>query len=193
MAEWALVIGAGPSLCRDDLKLLRGRCRAIAVNCAVFFAPWADVLYAGDSNWWQYYGPKINWFKGARVTRAMNRRGLTVWRGKGWKRTGGNSGHQALQYAVDLGNKHVALIGFDHQKTEGKAHCHQDHPERALTKMNLGNADGVRHWPQAMNKTAKDLEAMGIEMVNLSRVTALTCFKRMTVEEFLEEKCPFHL
>jgi hypothetical protein len=36
-----------------------------------------------------------------------------------------------------------------------------------------------------MERTAKDIERMGVEVVNLSRETALTCFPRMTVEQWL--------
>lgn len=161
----------------------------MAVNCAIFYAPWATVLYAGDNNWWQHYGPKIRWYRGQRVSRARRDKSITQWRGKGWLRTGANSGHQAIQYAVDSGAKRIALIGFDQQKTSGRAHCHADHPERATTGFNMGNAGGIRHWPKAMSATARDLVGMGVEVLNLTRVTALTCFERTTPEEFLETKC----
>lgn len=170
---------------RSDLDALRGKCRTVAVNCAVFFAPWADVLYASDRSWWKYYGPKVQWFKGIRISRNMKAPGVQPWKGKGWKRTGGNSGHLAIQYAVDQGGRNLAIIGFDHQKTNGKAHCHEDHPQRPIAGVQLGNVDGIHNWPKAMDATAQDLKHMGVKVVNLSRETALTCFPRMTVEEFL--------
>ena len=199
MAEWSLIVATGPSLRRKDLELLRGHCsRVIAINCGVFYAPWADVVYAGDGNWWKVYGPKIGWFKGRRISRTARFPGVEIWRGGGWKRTGGNSGHQGIQWEVDSGGRNLALIGFDHQKTGGRAHVHADHPAKndlqtcvrgKLTThtVQLGNAGGIHNWPGAMNKTAKDLQVMGVRVVNLSRETALTCFPRMAVEEFLEQ------
>jgi hypothetical protein len=173
---------------------LRGVGPTIAVNCAVFYAPWADVCFATDAVWWRYYGPKIDWFKGKRVSRTFTAHNVEVWRGKDWKRTGGNSGHMAIQYAVDHGARNVAILGFDQQKTNGKAHCHVDHPKHAMDgqRTNMANAGGIHAWPRLMARTAFDLEERGVRVINLSRVTALTCFPRMTVEQFLEDVCQFN-
>lgn len=190
MTERWLVIASGPSLTRDDCDALRGIGPTIAVNCAVFFAPWADYLFAADSVWWRYYAPKIAWFKGHRVSRTHRAFGVEQWRGSTWKRTGGNSGHMAIQYAVDRGAREIALIGFDQRKTNNKAHFHADHPKEADDgrRTNMANAGGVAAWPRMMAKTAIELSERGVSVVNLSRATALTCFPRVTVEHFLE-KC----
>lgn len=197
-ADCRLIVAAGPSLRRSDLDKLRGFCKTIVVNCAVFYAPWADILFAGDNSWFTYYGPKTRWFKGQRISVTGRGPDITKWRNTGWARTGGNSGHQAIQYAADDGGKHLLLYAFDHQKTGGKAHCHPDHPHRPKVvvnirgkaierSVNLGNANGIQNWPSAMNKTAVDLAKLGVKVTNLSRETALTCFERMTVEEFMEQ------
>lgn len=190
MADWWIIVASGPSLTRDDVDALRGVGPTIAVNNSVFFAPWADVLFATDAVWWRYYTPKVNWYKGRRVSRTHNAAGIEQWRGKNWPRTGGNSGHMAIQFAVDNGATNVALIGFDQQKTEGKAHFHADHPKVAQDgrRTNMANAGGVMAWPRLMEKTAVDLKERGIRVVNLSRQTALKCFPRMTVEHFLENE-----
>lgn len=190
MAEWHLVIAPGPSMQRDDLDALRPVVhKAVAVNCAVFYAPWADVAFATDAVWWRYYGPKIAWFKGKRVSRSYRSHDVEQWRGK-WKRTGGNSGHMAIQYTVDHGATQVAIIGFDQQKTDGKAHCHADHPRYVGGQCtNMANAGGIAAWPKAMEATAKDLRERHVEVINLSRETALTCFPRLSVEQFVEEQC----
>lgn len=187
MADWWIIIASGPSLTRRDCDELRGFGPTIAVNNAVFFAPWADVLFACDSVWWRYYGTKVNWFKGHKVSRTYKNPNVEMWRGKNWARTGGNSGHMAIQYAVDHGATNIALLGFDQQKTDGKAHFHADHPRKAKdgSRTNMANAGGVAAWPRLMAKTAQDLKARGVEVVNLSRRTALTCFPRMSVEAFL--------
>jgi len=189
--EWWVVLASGPSFCRDDADALRGVGPTIAVNNTVFFAPWADYLFACDSVWWRYYAAKVEWYKGHRVSRTHRGPNVEMWRGKDWSRTGGNSGHMAIQYAVDQGARNVALLGFDQQKTGGKAHFHIDHPRTTQdgARTNMANAGGIAAWPRLMARTALDLRDRGIRVVNLSRVTALKCFPRMSVEAFLEELC----
>ena len=61
--EWegwtVVVIGGGLSLTLDQVELVRtahraGKVRCIAVNDAYLWADFADVLYAADSQWWQW-------------------------------------------------------------------------------------------------------------------------------------------
>ncbi len=190
MDDWCFIIATGPSRTNADTNALRGLGTIVAINCAVFYAPWADHLFAADSVWWRYYTPMIDWYKGIRVSRTHRAPDVKMWRGKGWPRTGGNSGHMGIQYAVDLGYKNLGLLGFDQSKTGGKAHCHADHPKAAKDgkRTNMANAGGIGAWPRLMNKTAIDLKERGINVVNLSRATALQCFPRQTVEKFLEER-----
>lgn len=191
-SDWYIIIATGPSRNNKDTRALRNAGITVAVNCGVFYAPWSKFLFAADAVWWRYYTPKIEWFKGHRVSRSYRAQNVESWRGKGWPRTGGNSGHMAIQYAVDQGAKNIALLGFDQTKTGGKAHCHADHPKMSDKgqRTNMANAGGILAWPRLMAKTAMDLKDRDIQVVNLSRETALTCFPRMTVEEFLEDLCP---
>jgi len=61
--EWvggiAAILAGGPSLTVNQVEKVRqvceaGRCRAIVVNDSYLWAPWADVLYAADSQWWAW-------------------------------------------------------------------------------------------------------------------------------------------
>jgi hypothetical protein len=88
----------------------------------------------------------------------------------------------AIQYAADQGAKNIALLGFDQQKTEGKAHNHADHP------MKSDDGKRIAAWPRLMAKTAIDLKRREVNVVNLSRKTALRCFPRMSFEQFLEKE-----
>jgi hypothetical protein len=96
----------------------------------------------------------------------------------------------AIQYAADQGAKNIALLGFDQQKTEGKAHNHADHPMKSDDgkRTNMSNAGGIAAWPRLMAKTAIDLKRREVNVVNLSRKTALRCFPRMSFEQFLEKE-----
>lgn len=186
--SWWIVVASGPSLTRADCDLLRGVGKTIAVNNAVFYVPWADILYAGDASWWKVYGEDVSWFKGERVTHQEYKNTRRFDGSHRFKHFGGNSGHQALQYAIHNGAKKAAIIGFDHRHTGGKAHFHEDHVRRTEIggeTVMLGNAECSDHWIKIMNATAEDAKRMGVEVVNLSRETALDCFLRMTVEEFV--------
>lgn len=57
----AVVIGGGPSLKQEDvaevgeLRLHGQLAGVIAVNDAYLLAPWADINYFADSNWWRWH------------------------------------------------------------------------------------------------------------------------------------------
>jgi len=191
MVEWCLIVASGPSLRRDDVELFRNKVSAVAVNCGIFYTPWADYLFAADSVWWRHYASKVTWYKGKRVSRTHNAPGVELWRGKNWPRTGGNSGHMAIQYAVDQGFQNIALLGFDQQRTAAKSHFHADHPKMGKDgrRTNMANAGGIQAWPRLMTRTAQDLSDKGVRVINLSSATALKCFERMTPQQFLEDVC----
>jgi hypothetical protein len=87
-----------------------------------------------------------------------------------------NSGIGAIALAIAGGAKRVVLLGYDCQLTDGKAHWHDDHVK------GLGNANGINKWPQAFAEFAKTVD---IEVINATRQTALTCFKRMDLESVI--------
>ena len=71
--ETAVLIAGGPSLSLDQVRTvarahLAGRCRAIAINDAIYVAWFADILYACDLKWWEYAGSDIMHFRGRKVT-----------------------------------------------------------------------------------------------------------------------------
>jgi len=94
---------------------------------------------------------------------------------------GGNSGYQAIHLAATFGAKKIVLLGFDMQRTGGLEHWHGKH------EGNLPNGRGFASWMQQMTPLARDLEAMGVEVINCSRATAMRCFPRATLEEVFDE------
>jgi len=178
---WWFIFATGPSFRRTDAELFRGLGKSIAVNNAVFYAPWSDCLYACDLKWWQYYSDGLSWYKGERWSHQHYKENRSFTGDCQFASFGGNSGHQALQMAAVKGAKKICLLGFDQQFTGGIKHCHDDHPDR------LGNAPQIDHYPGYMEKTGRDLKRMGVEVVNCTRETALTMFPRMTPEQFISE------
>jgi hypothetical protein len=89
----------------------------------------------------------------------------------------GNSGAACINFAAKMGAKRIIMLGYDCQHTGGKSHWHGDHPR------GLGNAKLVDKWGVKFGELAKRLD--GVEVINASRATTLTCFKRMSLEDAL--------
>lgn len=123
-----------------------------------------------DRAWWrQYLGEAREGFAGALVAPLPGLAGVVQARLRQQ-----NSGAGAIALAALLGAKRIVLLGFDAQKTGGQAHWHADHPE------GLGNAGSVAKWPGQFDGLAKTLR--GVEIINCSRETALTCWPRQPLE-----------
>lgn len=115
---------------------------------------------------------RINWIEVA------DNAGISTRPGRVHK--GQNSGYQSINLAFLWGMQRGVLLGFDMQRTGGKSHCHGDH------KGGLPNLGDMPDWCRRMTVLAADLRARGVEVVNASRVTALTCYERKTIEAALE-------
>src|SRR5690606_15737537 len=130
--------------------------KVIVTNTTYQIAPWADVLYAMDLDWWRMYLNRLN-FPGVKATCHSALRGVRPYPIKHY----GNSGAGAIALASHLGAKRVILLGYDAQKTGGKAHWHGNHP-RGLK--NAGNAD---HWPRMFGELRREMPEL--EIINCSR------------------------
>lgn len=194
-------VASGPSLTAADCEIVRqahaaARCRVIVVNSSFVSVPFADVLYAGDFAWWVHYERQLKakkWtaFHGERWSCSQSAasryklnfiagyQGPGISRNKGRIHLGGNSGYAAVSLAVEFGAARIVLLGYDMQRTGNRSHHHGDHPAP------LGNGNAFPSWVRRFGVAAKDLEKLGISCVNASRATALTCFKRQTIEEAL--------
>jgi hypothetical protein len=202
--ETAAVLAGGPSLTREQVEAVRGKCRVIAVsNTAIdtvdsetkaiipAFAPWADVLYAADLKWWRHYQDQALKFPGIKVTIGPRKTFHEVY---SLERSdckaydphptrivyGGNSGYQALHLAVQFGAKRVLLLGFDMKNgRRGRKHWFGSHPGK------LNSNAQFNGWIRAFDRFSKVLTEMGITVINCSPDTALRCFRRASVEKAL--------
>ena len=195
--EWA-ILASGPSLTTDDVELVRrwrsadGQRRVIVVNTTFRLAPWADILYACDLQWWDAYAAEVfgvfegqPWSQTEIACRRYNlahikgEPGAGLSRQRGLIRQGGNSGYQAIGLAFDQGAERIVLLGFDMQNTDGRTHWHGDHPA------GLRNTSPFTSWTGKFGQLAVDLEREGVRVINATRETALRCFERMPAEEAL--------
>lgn len=167
-------IASGPSLGASDCEAVGSAgIPAIAVNSSWRLARFASVIYAGDLCWWDAYGAEID-ISAERWTcsqRAAHEHGLSLHRAAG----GYNSGLRAIQLAIELGAARVLLLGYDCSINSG-THWHGDHiktknPDEKLCLL----------WQRQFAQ----LNTLGIEIINCSRETALTCFPRARLEDVL--------
>jgi hypothetical protein len=198
--ETIVILAGGPSLGIDDIAAVAvaralGLCRVIAVNSTWRLFPAADVLYAGDCAWWdanpdalEWPGLKIGCSQiGAekwppRVRKINHRINEGIETDPRWIGTGTNSGHQALNIAVHLGAGLIVLLGFDFgADADGRMHHHGDHP----APLRNPSAKAFARWRRMIETTADPLLRLGVEVVNCSKATTITCFPRMSLEEVL--------
>lgn len=185
-----VLIGGGPSLTREDVEAVRGRAFVIAINDAYKLAPWADVLYAADSCWIEWHEGVLS-FKGEKYTIAAHdttqRSGWVVMGNAGTHglernptalRTGFNGGYQAINLAVHLGAKRIALLGYDMAPAEdGRNHWFGEHPDKTNPPYLQMRA--------AFDTLVEPLAEVGVEVINCSRHTALLTFPCRPIEDFL--------
>lgn len=184
----------GPSLTAADVAFACGRAKTIAVNRAVEVAPAADVLYSSD----QYFVRACNGWQGRGGLKFVMEQDakavkhfapwpdLVVLRNTGEQglesqphglRTGQNSGYAAINLAVHLGATTIVLLGYD-MAVGPKGQRYFDGTGR---QQDAQYAIFRRHF----DTLVQPLTAAGIAVVNASRQTALTAFRRLPLEEAL--------
>jgi hypothetical protein len=164
------------------------------VNDGWRLAPWADVLYACDFDWWahnrgrmDFCGLKIGgdirprhaaW--GVRPVRIDSRRDELLLDRYGTIGKGGNSGFQALNLAVQFGCRAIILVGFDMHDRVG-LHWHGRHPSplRNPTRSSLGR------WRRVLDAQTGILRAAGVIVLNASPASALAAYPKMTLRAAL--------
>ena len=187
-------IASGPSLTTADCEAVRAAgLPTIAVNDAgLDMAPWADAHHACDGRWWHAHPDALTHDRPktclvddppAGVVKLTCVSGGGLDDRPGHVRAGQNSGYQALHLAaVNFGAAaRVILLGYDMQHTGGQAHYHGTH---AAPLRNPKPGD-MREWARHFDGVAPELKRRGVEVINCSRATALTCFERAAVEDVL--------
>lgn len=156
----------------------------IAVNLAVRYTPFADILYSGSVDFWTDYTDDWQTFAGMKVTinqPIAERFGLTYCKhanktglGEGCLH-GDNSGHQAVNLAYLLGAQRICLLGYDMQETGGAKHFHADHRCNTSTKV-------FPKWVRSFDRLHDELAEQDVTLVNCTRKTALN-LPRMDLED----------
>lgn len=173
------IFASGPSM-RTELAEECRALKCIAINNQSFdCAPWAEVIYGSDLKWWREYWPRVKDLPGRKVSLMLGglMDGVEYLRSSrevfderpNWLSNGGNSGYAALCLAAKLGAARVLLFGYDMRERNGRARRH-DYPPR------LNSKPRFNHWVPNFEKLAPELRKRGVEVINCTPGSALTCF-----------------
>lgn len=188
--ETVVCLATGPSLTQADVDYVRGKARVIAINDAYTLAPWADALYAADSQWWRWHDG-VPSFDGAKwsihssawcgvaakypdVQRLRNTGPGGLETDPTGLRTGLNSGYQAINLAYHYGARRIVLLGYDMQPSGGRSHFFGEHPN--------GQRSPYTRFLQRFPTLAKPLAKRNVEVINCTRRTVLTAFAQRSLE-----------
>ncbi|MCX7140536.1 MAG: hypothetical protein NT123_05415 [Proteobacteria bacterium] len=203
--EWsggtAVLLGGGPGLTVEQVENVRGAheagvVRVIAINDAYRLAPWADVCYFADSEWWGWHKdrPAFRAFAGQKcsisdsganitdkdvyILRNAGPRGIST--DPGMICSGRNSGYQALNIAILAGTKTVILLGFDAREptADRKSHWFGDHPRVEPVAV-------YAEYRKAFSAAEVAITAAGVQVLNCSPGSAIDAFPKMALVDAL--------
>lgn len=191
-AEWAgetaFVLGGGPSLAQAPVERLDGR-RVIAVNdVGLTRATWADVLFFADRRWLDWNASELHRHTGRwKVTRRAphvetgcdvkwlyHAPALKLSRDPD-RVSGYCGGAMAINIAFLLGARRIVLMGFDQRPGS----WHDRH------KLPAVDHNYEKRFRPALERMAVELAAEGVECINATPGSALTCFPIVEPEDVL--------
>jgi hypothetical protein len=184
-------LASGPSLTHEDACYVRGKARVITVNSSWQMAPWADAHYSNDHDWFEsqlgvmrreclgelwcghptWRNPRVR-----SIPFDKRARGIVTTPGRiAW---GGNSGYAALNLAWQFGASKIVMLGYDQTDVNGE-HWHGSHAP------SIWKAFNWPMWRERFAEAAVDFVRLGVEVVNCTRHTTLTCFPLADLHETL--------
>lgn len=186
--EQVAIFASGPSMNRRTVEAARiAGMKTIAINRTIELAPDADMLYASDGGFWNYYKPQM---KGLKVSvfcdGNKSRRSqlppddVLMLKNSGFTgfdpdpsciRTGKNGGHAALHVAAHTGARQIFLFGYDMHG----GHWHGRYP------VPLRNTKPEQYvaWAPMFAELAAALRQRGIEVFNCTPGSALRAFQML--------------
>jgi hypothetical protein len=190
------ILASGPSMSQAVADKIRAsKLPTIVINDTHRLAPWADALYACDSMWWLYHAQSALKFAGLKITQdtcvpfpqvlCVPSNGADGFEPDPSRiRTGHNSGYQALHIAIHAGACRVLLCGFDMRVRGLHTHWFGNHPPQ------LVDSDAQvfsRRFIPSFEKLAPLLVGLGVEVLNCTEGSALTCFPMRDLDSALSE------
>jgi hypothetical protein len=172
----------------------------IGVNVAYLIGNWIDMVFFGDSGFFErnmdqlanFPGIRITCFSGARSCDwvkcvdydTQHRRGISPNPNKvSWNR---NSGAAAISIAANTGAKRIILVGFDMKLDDtSRQHWHDIYGRGEIKEpRRIANLPFPRHLA-GFQEISFDAKKRGIEIINACPDSAITQFRKTTVKELL--------
>jgi len=150
---------------------------------------WVDVLYFGDTNWWDWHKENLKYFSGLKVhsiTSLKDKFGTKrLIRGKpkgietrpgyiSWNKCTGSS---AINLAIHFGVSRIILLGYDMRNIDGSNNWHHNHRKR--------EDDPYPEYLTCYPSIAKDAEEIGVEILNATPGSAINVFPVVKLEDVL--------
>lgn len=199
MPDWSsevcILVAGGASADPDLLAVVRGRCRVAVVNDGYRLAPWADLLYAADAQWWRVHAQELASFAGLKVTSdpgIAKSLGIALielvpeedgrvndlcFDRAGYVGRGGNSGFQLLNLVLQFGCRRLVGLGFDFRGE----HWHGKHP----SPLRNPRPATLERWAKVFDGAADQMKAVGAEFVNASSCSRLAAYPRLSLNDAL--------
>lgn len=178
-----IIAGSGPSLTAEVVRICRGK-EMIAVNDACRLFPGYPV-YSSDQAWWRKYALTLTAPKLTCTGDHLSEEDIAEQDALDIERVpiehGPCSGYAAINLAVHFGAKRIGLVGFDMQRREGATHFYGNRTDglrdNGEYQLFLSEFDGL----------ANRLKAAGITVFNCTPNSALTAFKFLPLQRFINE------
>lgn len=192
----AALVCCGPSASKADVDLMRGKMPVLAIKeAAVHLSPWADAVYCCELPWWKYRkglpefrGLKFGYARliadrypdvklvgiaDAKCDRLLLDAPMAIGSGR-------NSGFQGMNLLAQFGVTRLIVIGLD--ATGGHFYGRNEWPNAN----NPNEQENFYLWRSAFEIAADQLATLGVDVVNCSQTSTLTCFRKATVAEVLK-------
>jgi hypothetical protein len=172
----------------------------IGINVAYMIGDWIDMVFFGDGGFYCQHKLNLAKFVGMRVTchaGASGEKWIKYLGRDGRKPKGistspslvswnGNSGSAAMSIAAHSGAKRIILLGFDMCLGSGSRQHFHDVYHRGEIKPDKHRKLPFDRHMRGFPIIKSDCDAMGIEVINASQVSAITCFRKCSVKELLQ-------
>ena len=175
----------------------------IGINNTYQIGNWLDILFFGDSHWYLLHRMNLAVWSGLKVCcdqkfsnrTQRNMEGIKFLERDGKHRQGissdpskvswnTNSGAAAISLAHHLGVQKIYLLGFDMTMDHSAEHSHW-HGSHRPPGQKINRLPPFSKHLKSFPAIAKDAKELGIEIYNVSQLSKITCFPKITLEEAL--------
>ena len=185
------IVGGGSSLSSFNFSLLKGY-NIIAINTAIKYIPFAQVLYFSDKSFYEKFYEIINSYSGYKFSISKIENDAVIKLNSTGKsgldtnynciRNGNNSGYAAINLAYHMGARKIILLGYDGGYLNKKTHFHSDYKNECYSCIDYQKVYNDFFIPY-FNLLPSILKKLNIEIYNASINSKIEYFKKIKLDE----------